>query len=188
MRPSYMTDIQLFENISKDDVRSFESLFDRYFQRLCSFAFRFVNGPQIAEEIVSSVFTTIWLRRKEINIEKSVKSYLYRSVRNHAINYIKSEKKQYSDIDDELFNTEEESGQPDSELTFKELEGEIEALISSMPKQRQLVFRLSRLQGLKYAEIAYKLDISIHTVQNHMVEANKYMGKHYHKFSASIGR
>ena len=183
-----MTDLQLFENIKKDDVRSFENLFENYFPRLCAFAHQFVNGPQIAEEIVSSVFTAIWLRRKEIKIEKSVKSYLYRSVRNHTINYLKSEKKRFTDIDDEVLNTGAESGQPDSDLAFRELEREIEALISSMPKQRQLVFRLSRVQGLKYAEIAKKLDISVNTVQNHMVEANKYMGKHYDKISVSMER
>ncbi len=183
-----MTDLQLFENIRKDDVRSFENLFENYFPRLCAFACQIVNGSQIAEEIVSGVFTTIWLRRKEINIEKSVKSYLYRSVRNHAINYLKSEKKRFTEIDDEVLNTGTGSGQPDSDLAFRELESEIEALISSMPKQRQLVFRLSRLQGLKYAEIAEKLDISVNTVQNHMVEANRYMSKHYDKISVSMDR
>ena len=183
-----MTDLQLFENIRKDDVGSFESLFESYFSRLCSFACQLVKGPQISEEIVSGVFTAIWLRRKEIHIEKSVRSYLYRSVRNHAINYLKSEKKLFIDINDELFNAKEESSQPDSDLTIRELEGEIETLICSMPKQRQLVFRLSRLQGLKYAEIAEKMDISVNTVQNHMVEANKYMTKHYDKLSVFSSR
>jgi RNA polymerase sigma-70 factor (ECF subfamily) len=178
-----MTDLQLFERIKNDDSRSFESLFDNYFLRLCSFACQFVKAPQISEEIVSGVFTAIWLRRKEIHIEKSVKSYLYRSVRNHAINYLKSEKKQFTDVDDELFNEKEESHQPDSELIFRELEAEIEVLICSMPRQRQAVFRLSKLQGMKYAEIAKDMGISVNTVQNHMVEANKYMSKHYDKFS-----
>ncbi len=180
-----MTDLELFENIKKDDVRSFEILFESYFTRLCSFACQIVNRVQIAEEIVSSVFTTIWLRRKEINIEKSVRSYLFRSVRNLSINYIKSEKKKYVDIDDELLDSKEELGQPDSKLTFQELEAEIEVIICKMPKQRQRIFRLSRIDGLKYMEIAEKLKISVNTVQNHMVEANKYMARQYDKLSVS---
>ncbi len=182
----YMTDLQLFENIKKDDVGAFETLFENYFQRLCGFACQVVNGQQIAEEIVSGVFTAVWLRRKEINIEKSVKAYLYRSVRNHAINYLKSEKMRHTDIDDELLNKGAGSGQPDSVMAYQELKMEIETLISSMPKQRQLVFMLSRLQGLKYAEIAKNLNISVNTVQYHVVEANRYMSKQYDKLSVSM--
>jgi len=183
-----MTDLQLFENIKKDDVWAFETLFENYFQRLCGFACQVVKGQQIAEEIVSSVFTAVWLRRKEINIEKSVKSYLYRSVRNHAINYLKSEKMRFTSIDDELLTKCAGSDQPDSVMAYQELEKEIEVLISSMPKQRQLVFRLSRQQGLKYAEIAKDLNISVNTVQNHMVEANRYMSKHFDELSVSTDR
>ena len=179
-----MEDLDLFIKVKSDDTQAFEILFERYYKRLCGFAYKFTKKPEIAEEIVSTVFSSIWLKRGELNIAKNVRAYLFRSVYNHSLNYLKSRKQVFSNIEDVEIELPATGENPENSLKLKELEDEIEALISAMPKQRQLVFRMSRIDCLKYSEIAELLSISVFTVQNHMVEAVKYMSNHYKKLTA----
>ena len=64
-------------------------------------------------------------------------------------------------------------------MVQKEVVAEVEAMIQSMPPRRQLIFRMSRIDGLKYKEIAQILEISVNTVQNQMVEAVRHIASFY---------
>jgi len=183
-RESTNKDLDLFAKVKKDDSRSFEILFERYYGRLCGFAYQFTKNKENAEEIVSTLFSTIWLKRNDIHIEQNFKSYLYKSVRNQSLNYLKAQKTILTDIDDMEIESNGTYDHPGNSLELKELETSIENLISSMPRQRQRIFRMSRIECLKYAEIADILCISVNTVQNHMVEAVKYMSGNLPKVQA----
>ena len=50
------------------DLQSFEVLFRQYYQMLCSYAFRFVNDTDTAEEIVQDLFYKLWEKRTELQI------------------------------------------------------------------------------------------------------------------------
>ena len=58
-----MEDLDLFIKVKSDDTQAFEILFERYYKRLCGFAYKFTKKPEIAEEIVSTVFSSIWLKQ-----------------------------------------------------------------------------------------------------------------------------
>ncbi len=84
------------------DKTLFEQLFREHFVQLCHFAQGFIYDLDEAKEIVQEVFTNLWLKRDEITTEKSIKSYLYTSVRNRCLNFIRDHKKfqsQLLDID-----------------------------------------------------------------------------------------
>ena len=165
------TDIAIFKRIKKGDESAFEELFRKYFTGLCIYACEFVKRNEVAEEIVEDVFCKIWEKRKSLEVTVSLKSYLYRSVYNTSLNYLKSEKhhmKNQDNLADNFENMLPISTPGDitsSSLLSEELEMKIEQAINSLPEKSQIIFRLSRFEGLKYSEIAEKLNLSVKTVE-----------------------
>ena len=154
------------------DEKAFEALFRNYYPSLCQSANRLLNDPDEAEETVQNVFISLWEKRENMEIQVSVKSYLYRAVHNAALNRIKHRKvrKQYEEEQLAMVSHAE----PASHLSLEnELERQIQDAIEGLPEQCRLVFKLSRFEELKYAEIAGRLGISVKTVENHMGKALK---------------
>lgn len=166
------TDEILIQRIKVADQTALEVLFERYYYALCDFSFQYVRSFDLTEEIVSDVFLNIWKRRESLNITCSFKAYIFRAVRNQSINYLKKENRDFDSLD-LLKNEAAEEYQPDEELMFCELENRIEILLNTLPPRRKLIFKLSRIEGFTYQEIADILSISVHTVQNQMVQAVK---------------
>ncbi|OYT13312.1 MAG: RNA polymerase sigma-70 factor [Bacteroidetes bacterium 4572_114] len=165
------SDQKLFEKIKVGETKSFNILFDRYYQPLCNFAFLYLKNKEQIEEVVCDVFTKIWQKRSEIFIRESVKSYLYKSTRNAIVSYYRTKKLPIAPGNDEL--DKKDCTTPETLLLNRELEENIKKLLGGLPKKAGLVFRMKRVDGLKYKEIAEILDISEKTVENHITKAIK---------------
>ena len=173
---NYLNDKQLIERITQGDQGGLEVLHARYNYRLFDFAVKILKDTLLAEEVVSDVFVNLWLGRKELSV-RNPSVYLYTCTRNLAINALKAQKPFFEDIDEAAgkFLPDEET--TDGLLHFEEFKAEIDKLVSIMPPQRQIVFRLNRFEGMRYKEIAEVLNISVNTVQHHMVEAVKFLAR-----------
>lgn len=162
----------IIERIKKSDAKAFEILFHRYYGYLCLYAAKFTTDEVSAEEIVQEFFVNFWEKREQLNIESSLKNYLFRSVKNSCINYIQHNKTKLRYAQNVLSKVEnsisDDDNYPEIDLMQK-----IEESINSLPEKRREIFRLSRQDGLKYHEIAKKLNVSIKTVETHMSLAIK---------------
>ena len=162
----------IFLKIKNSDISAFESFFHKYYGSLCVFAANILGDDDTAEEIVQDFFVKIWEKREQLFIETSVNHYLYRSVKNLCINHINHEKIKQKHAASVL--KESELPEPDDqELMMSGLLETIEETISAMPEKRKQIFRLSRYEGLKYHEIAARLNVSVKTVETHMSLAIK---------------
>ena len=151
------------KNNTKLDKDLFEQLFKEHFVYLTNFAIKYVYDTEIARDITQKVFINLWEKRNSIDLEKSIRSYLFTSVRNRCINYIRDNKKFRSEIlDIDILDTEYSYETKDIEL--KELEEKIDSILSSLPEKCRQVFVMSRYKNMKYKEIARELDISEKTV------------------------
>jgi RNA polymerase sigma-70 factor, ECF subfamily len=152
------------------DKKVFGELFHTYYEPLCRYCLRLIPDQEEAEEIVQEVFVNLWSKRNEINIGVSLNAYLYRTVMNRAINFnnhlkIKKNHQEWAQsVDNELVN------QHDT-LMHDELQALYDTAVANMPDKRREVFELSRKEGLKYAEIAERLSISVKTVEAHLSKA-----------------
>jgi RNA polymerase sigma-70 factor (ECF subfamily) len=164
----------LFKRIlEKSDSTSFEALFKSQYALMCSFAKRYLDSAEAAEEAVSEVFYKIWKNRAQINIKTSAKYYLYASVRNMAIDLRRQSKSQFH-VSDECLSMQAYPGPTAAEtLIGAETQQKIDSAILRLPTQCRKVFQLSRQDGLKYQEIANQLGISIKTVETQMTRALK---------------
>lgn len=158
------------------DKQLFEQLFREYFTPLSYFALGYVNDLDTAKEVVQEVFINLWNKKDSIKSDKSVKAYLYTSVRNRCLNYIRDHKKFRSYVlDVEIEDTE--IFVENNSLTQEETQIKIHQAIDKLPEKCKEVFRLSRFDELKYKEIAEKLGISIKTVEVQISKALKILRK-----------
>ena len=152
------------------DKPLFEQLFKAHFAPLCNFAVQFVQDHDGAKDITQKVFINLWENRETIDTQKSIQSYLYTSVRNRCLNYIRDQKKYRSQVldleinDIEIAFEENEPGLPD-------LEAKVAEALNALPEKCRLVFEMSRYKDMKYKDIATELDLSQKTVEAHMSRA-----------------
>lgn len=165
-------DSQILEAIKRDDNGAYEMVFREYYRPMSAYAFRFLGNLADSESIVQDVFLRLWQKRKEIMITSSLQNYLFRSVKNHCINYIEHEKIKSGYQTMVIKNESDRSEYSEFFLEFG-LMKKIEAAIAALPEKRQEIFRLAREEGLKYREIAEQLNISIKTVETQMTLALK---------------
>jgi len=166
---------QLLLTLQAGDITAFEMIFKTYYQSLCNYAYSFVHDRDEAEEIVQSTFLSIWEKRDNISIHTGVKPYLYAMVRNASLNVLKHEKIKQQHATVELAVAERSSESVSRTVMASELEDRIQKALTKLPEQCRLVFKLSRFEELKYAEIAEQLNISVKTVENQMGKALKIM-------------
>lgn len=163
---------QLALRIKLGDEQAFELLYRKFYVRLCAFANKFLNDPEIAQEIVQDVFTKIWEGREDIDPEDSINAYLFKIAQNLSINNLRRKKveSKYIEIYKLVYTDHMEFSVLES-LLAKELDENISDSIARLPAQCRKIFELSRSEGLKYKEIADTLNISIKTVEAQMSKA-----------------
>jgi RNA polymerase sigma-70 factor (family 1) len=154
-----------------------ELLFRRYHRPLCNHALRYVYSRQIAEDLVSDVFCKFWKNGSYQSVTSSFRFYLFRSVRNEAYSYLRSEFK-YHDSLEATMSPEGSLGQrPDYITQYEETFHRVKELVEQLPPQCRKVFLMNRFEGKRYQEIADEMGLSIKTVETHLVKALSYVRK-----------
>ncbi|HWA34904.1 MAG TPA: RNA polymerase sigma-70 factor [Cyclobacteriaceae bacterium] len=170
-----LPELQVFAALKEGNESAFEMLFRTYYKPLCNYAYSFLNDKDEAEEVVQSAFIGVWDKRTSIEIQTSMKSYLYRMVRNSCLNVIKHSRVKMQHARHEMAGGEPVYENASQAVISNELEQKIREAMKELPEQCRLVFQLSRFEELKYSEIAGQLNISVKTVENHMGKALKIM-------------
>jgi RNA polymerase sigma-70 factor (ECF subfamily) len=149
----------------------FETLFREYFTGLCYFARKYTGDLDSAKEIVHSVFIRIWENRSDFDWEKPAKSYLFTSVYNRSLNFMRNNKKFVSHEEATINNLVIDESVFSDSLETAELESRIKKALQRLPEKCREVFEMSRFEGKKYMEIAEYLNISVKTVETQMSKA-----------------
>jgi RNA polymerase sigma-70 factor (ECF subfamily) len=166
---------QVFSTLKEGNESAFEMVFRTYYRPLCQYAYSFLNDRDEAEEVVQAAFINIWDKREQVEIQTSLKAYLYRIVRNSCLNVIKHEKVKKQHAAHEMATGQSSHESVSQSVISSELEEKISAAMKTLPEQCRLVFQLSRFEELKYSEIADQLNISVKTVENQIGKALKIM-------------
>ena len=167
-------DSRLINSIKNGDVSAFEILFNKYYSPLCLYAVKLLLDLDSSREVVQNLFVYIWENRHNINIRYSVKSYLITAVRFNCQRYRKNKAvmipiDQISEPIDELYDS----------LELDELYQQLMESIDELPEQCRKIFKMSRFEDMKYAEIANRLNLSIKTVEVQMGKALKILRNKY---------
>ncbi len=174
------TDKEIIERLHKDNDEAFEFMFLKFYDRLCSYAACLIKNKNDAEEIVQDVFYEFWEKREKIDINTSLRAYLFKAVYNRSINYInfnqirsKYVQNQLDSMNYQLTISPLSENYPIANLISQELDALISKTIFSLPDQCRKIFQLCRFEDLSYQEIALQLHISVNTVKTQMQRALK---------------
>lgn len=182
----FMSDIQNIGGNNIDWNSFFQSIYKTYYSRLCVFAYGFLQNENDAEEIVQNVMLKLWEQKDKINEIENMQAYLFRSVKNQCLNFIKRNKladvykieawKELKDLEEQTMSSTTEA---DNETQIKQLK----SLIETLPERCQEVLRMSKFEGLKNKEIAEELDISLKAVEANISRAFSIIRKNFHNKS-----
>jgi len=165
-------------NINKNRLNQnqFESLFKAHFEHLTNLANQLVNDRNTAKDITQKVFINLWENRSSIDLNKNIVSYLFTSVKNRSLNYIRDNKKFRSKVLD-LDCGDFDLISPEDNFDTESLKSKIDDALNQLPEKCRKVFEMSRFNNMKYREIAEELEIAQKTVEAHMSKAIKSLRK-----------
>lgn len=168
--PDRTADIDLLTRIGHGDERAFEALFRVHYAGLVRFAESLLHARELAEDTVQDVLLNLWRQRETVRIEDSVRAYLYRSVRNRALNHLRNERVRREAIPH--LRGEAPAGiTGDAQLIETEIDVAVRVAVAALPPRCREVFELSRVHGMRYTEIATAMGISVKTVETQMGRA-----------------
>jgi len=152
---------------------AFKDLYNKYYDSLFLFGQKYITNRNAVEDIIQETFLKVWEKRDSFFHEATLRAYLYKTMRNSCLNVIEHEKvcrnyqegsvKDIESNDFFLHNVIEE-----------EVNRIIAETIQKLPESARLIYLLS-LKGLKNAEIAEDLDISINTVKTQKQRASRFL-------------
>ncbi|PCH70694.1 MAG: RNA polymerase sigma-70 factor [Bacteroidales bacterium] len=161
-----ITDKHILYTLDTNKNNGLKLLFDRYYKPLCVFAIKYVYDLNLSEDIVQEVFIKIW-EKKEFHTQMNLSAYLFTSVKNACISYLRKEHPLYVDsFDDEViwgdYCTEEE---------ILERNRKLMDTVENLPEKAREVFKAVVFHNLKYKEVAEELNISVNTVKSNLARA-----------------
>ena len=163
-----------------DSHEAFVQIFRHYYPDLVMFASRFILDRETCEDIVQEAFMKIWSNRKILEIRTTLRTYLIHLVQNLALNELKHRKVKtlYQDKNHEMIlalSTEEH-------MFYTELSSAVDTLLANLDPAVRETYVMSRVQRLKYTEIAQRLNISVRTVEVRISKAVSYLQRNLSTF------
>ena len=182
-----LNDLFVLTKIKEGDVKAFEGIFRLYYSPLCLYAAGITGSMDVAEEIVQELFYVFWKEKEKLQVFRSLKSYLYRAVRNQSLQYCEHQEVRNRYRENVLSgNQESKPADPQDQLEYKELEALINRTLNKLPERRLRIFRMQRFEGKKYAEIASALSLSVKTVETEMTKALQTLRKEIENYTQTV--
>lgn len=182
------TDEVLLERMRSGDIQAFNRLFERHSRRGVELSMTIVRDHFTAEEVVSDVFFSFWVRKQELPEIPLFQPYLFTAIRYRARKMlsVKTGAAEMVSLDNYTMQPEDSPADPFSQLHTGELVKTLHKLVEQLPNQRKLIFKLSRMNGLSYKAIAEILHISESTVKNQLAAALKTLRNELSVHSGSL--
>lgn len=168
-----LTDKELSILLKNGEEKVFSVIYDRYWAVLFQHARRMTRNDELAKDVVQDVFINLWDKASELNLNHSLSSYLYTSIRNKIINLYDKEKVKTRYLDSLANFMEAGENITDHLLREKMLSVRIEKEIAQLPKGMKQIFEMSRKDNKSYKAIADDLNISDKTVKKQISNAIK---------------
>jgi len=163
-------DRELLARLRAGETSAFDAIFRANYPILVRVAEAMLRERAMAEEIAQDVMLELWRRRDSLDVTDSVRGYLLQATRNRTLNALRHraiERKSESHVIDGIGHLPP----TDAAAREGEIEVALQSAIGDLPDRCRQIFELSRVEGLKYAEIATRLGISVKTVEVQMGKA-----------------
>ena len=150
----------------------FKKIYDNYFDPVRSYLFYRCGDTELATDIAQEVFLKLWEKQKKLDLKK-VKGFLYKMAGDIFVSMYRRSIVEMNYNKSIQFNLSELT--PEDQFQYKELKDSYEKALIGMPEKQRIVFLMSRMEELKYQEIAVRLNLSIKAVEKRMKNALSYL-------------
>lgn len=158
--------------IDFSDSKRFTAEYEKHFSALKYFALQYIEDEGVVCDLLQELFIKLWERKEVFENEYAFRTYLYHSVRNNCISYIRTKNRNEARL---------ETWQPEvleEAFVNQMIKAEIYALVNEvfeeLPESSKQVY-LKSLEGKSHKEIAEELNVTIHTIKKHKNNANRYL-------------
>ena len=165
----------LFEAIAGGDENAFKELFEQYKQKVYAVAFKWTKLDFAAEEITQDVFISIWTSRAQLPAVNDPSAYIYTIVFNKVSRHLKKEANKTRILQLSLWYANEASNETEETIYANDGQKFVNRAIDKLSPQKKMIYRLKRVEGKSYDEIAETLHLSPHTVKSHLLKAIKFI-------------
>jgi RNA polymerase sigma-70 factor (ECF subfamily) len=176
-RKDLIFDQLLIEKLKSGYPDSFSVIFSAYYKDLVFFAYSFTHELPSAEDIVQDTFVKLWEEREKLNVTVSLKAILLKTIQNKCIDWHRHRQILNNHSSYIINNTPLYEYYTDNYLLRSEMEEMIEIALTQIPEKVREAYELHRFEGLKYKEIADKLNVSIRTVEVRISKALELLRK-----------
>lgn len=158
----------------KDNDAAFELFFKQHFASLCQWCqHKYGFGTDITKEVVHTAFIKLWKHRSTLPAGMPVKAFLHKVITNTSLDILRHAKVRQRFERFVQQRNDATGSTPPENFDAKKLQTDIDTAVAELPGQMRIIFELSRYEGLKYAEIAQQLNVSVNTVETQMGRALK---------------
>jgi RNA polymerase sigma-70 factor (family 1) len=167
---------ELFSRVAQGDEEAFNTLFHRYVPRLHTIVMKVTKSEGVAKDIIQEVFLYLWMDREALADVDVPQNWIFKMAYNRSYTWLArqvSRNQKYSEFKQQ--NPDEGDDNLEHTVFLHETARLINEATSQLPEQARKIFQLSRETGLKAAEVADQLDISIQTVRNSLVRSVKFI-------------
>lgn len=170
-------DYNLILKLKQNDESALKQIYNTYSDRVYNFSFFILKDTGWSEDIVQDVFMRFWHSRMKLDPKGNLWNYFYVITKRLSLNKLRdiiSFDSSFEHIWENISNLSDCSHQ---KLLLKELSHSLDKILADLPERQREVFKMNKLEGFTYKQIADTLKISPNTVKNHMIQALKTVKK-----------
>lgn len=170
----------------KDNIlekQAFKALFDTYFEEVRRYVFYRSGNEDLSTDIAQDTFIRIWEKQNDVD-PKRVKGLLFKIANDLFISSYRKDKVAFNFFKN--YELQEHSQTPYDDISYEELKSAYETALNNLPEKQRVVFLMSRIDELKYKEIAERLNLSVKAVEKRMSQALDHMKNALRKYSTTL--
>ncbi len=173
------SDEQLLSRLKNDDITAFNTIYERYSRPLYLYILSKTDRGETSKDVLQDLFATLWEKRNTLDIQRSLRSYLYQSVRYKIIDLYRKDATYRKYLQQLIEHFDAQPHNVSETYDYKTKAHEVFEAINLLPARMKEIFMLSRFENLSIEQIALKLDLSQQTVKNQITKALKILRTHY---------
>lgn len=173
------SDEQLLSLLRDGDIGAFNTIYDRYSRPLYLYILSKTDRGETSKDVLQDLFATLWEKRCTLDIQLSLRSYLYQSVRHKIIDLYRKDNTYRKYLQQLIEHFDAQPHNISETYDYKAKASEVFEAINRLPARMKEIFMLSRFENLSTEQIASRLDLSQQTVKNQITKALKILRTHY---------
>lgn len=167
---------ELLRQIAAGNESAFRELFHQTLPWLTPYVKRFVRTEEAVREVLQETFIRIWISRDKLPGLNEPRAWIYRVAANECFTWLHKQHSAGSPVDEESAGATGNNGE--KQLEMRETLQLVHQAVGTLSPRRSEIYRMSRDEGLKIAEIAEQLRCSRSYVKNTLSEALAHIRAH----------